>query len=86
MDALFTNQYVLATISLVLVLYSSMVAPPLPSFIEDLFESPFFRLLILYLIAYISTRDAQISLLVAVAFAATLNAISEQRYLKTRLN
>lgn len=73
------NNYFSGALTVFLVLYGSMARPQLPEFVATLFETAVFRLLVLALIAYISTKDLQVALLVAVAFTITMNLLGEQR-------
>lgn len=75
----FSNQYVHAFLTVFVILYAGLARPALPSFIAKLFEYAVFRLLVLFTIAWISSRDAQVALLVAVAFVLTMGFLSEQR-------
>ena len=73
------NQYVNAALTVFLISYACLARPQLPSFLARLFESSLFRLVFLFLLAWIASRDAQVALLVAVAFVITMNVLSEQR-------
>lgn len=76
---LFGNNFLGAILTLFLVAYASLARPQLPNFIAQLFESGFFRLLILFLVAYTSSQNSNIALLIAVVFVVTMNLLNEQR-------
>lgn len=74
-----TNTYVNAALTLFLVLYAGLAKPQLPTMITSLFDNALFRLVVLFLVAYLSSQNAQVALMVAVAFVVTMNMLSEQR-------
>jgi len=73
------DPYVSAVLTLFLVLYGGLAKPNLPDFITDLFENPLFRMLVLFLIAYTSSQNIQVALLVAVGFTLTMQLVSERK-------
>jgi type IV secretory pathway VirB3-like protein len=76
---LLKNDYVSASLSLFLALYAGLARPQLPAFIADLFENALFKILILTLVVYISSKNLQLALMIAVAFTITMNLLNEQR-------
>ena len=66
------NKYVYSTIMLFLVMYGSLAAPKLPDFISSWFENPIIRLVLLFLIAFISSKDYSVALIVALGVSVTL--------------
>lgn len=73
------NNYFSGALTVFLVLYGGLAKPQLPEFIAVMFDHALFRLTVLALIAYISTKDLQVALLVAVAFTITMNLLNEQK-------
>ena len=71
-----SNKIVTAVVGLFLVLYGGMAAPKLPKSIAVFFKNPLFRLLILGLIVYTSTKDSSLSVLIAVAFIISMQTLS----------
>lgn len=78
-NRLLENQYVSATLTLFLALYAILARPVLPPFLANLFENPLFRLFVLFLVAWTASRNAALSLMIAIAFTVTMNLLSEQR-------
>ena len=76
---LLQNQWVTAIIALFLILYASMARPELPDSVARLFENPFFRLFVLFCIAYAASKNVTIAVVVAVAFAVVMSMLSEMR-------
>lgn len=73
------NEYVTTTLGLFLVIYGSLAAPKLPPSIARLFENPLFRLVILFLIAYMSSKNPSIALISAVALTVSLQTLSKHQ-------
>lgn len=73
------NDYVSSTLSLFLVLYAGLARPQLPGFISSLFENAMFKVLILTLVVYTSSKNLQLALMIAVAFTITMNLLNEQK-------
>lgn len=73
------NNYFSAVLTLFLVLYAAMARPQLPPFIASLFGSPLFRFVVFALIAYMSSKDLTVAVMVAVAFVVTMGLLHEQK-------
>ena len=73
------NPYVSATLVLFLILYSSLARPDLPDFVMSLFNNAIFRMLMLFLIAYIAVANVQVAILVAIGFTITMMLLSERK-------
>ena len=71
------NPYVSSVLSLVIILYASLIAPTLPPMMLALFHNAWVKLAILTLIAYISLKSPAMALIVALGFSITLNTLSE---------
>ena len=66
------NPYAKNIIKMLLVLYAGLAAPRLPSFLASLFNNALFRIVVLFLIAYLGLKDTTIALLSAVAFTLSI--------------
>jgi len=73
------NQYVSGVLLIFLILYGGMAKPDLPAPIMNLFSNAFFRVFVLFLIAFVATKNVQVALMVAVAFTVTMNLVSEKK-------
>jgi len=71
-DKLVKNNYLVAIIAIILVLYASLIAPKLPPFIYKLFDFKVIQLLMLFLIALIAQKNGTIALISAICFVVTL--------------
>ena len=77
------NPYFSAALTLFLVLYGAMACPDLPDAVVGFFDNAIFRVLVLFLIAFTASKNAQIALLVAVGFTLTMNLLSERKMVES---
>ena len=73
------NEYVATALGIFLVLYASLAAPKLPSSVAKLFDSPLFRALLLFLIAYSANRNPAIALVATVGFILSLQTLNRYK-------
>ena len=66
LESILENQYVSTSLVVFLVLYGGLAAPKLPKSIIKLFSNPLFRLLVIFLIAYISSKNHSIALVATI--------------------
>jgi hypothetical protein len=79
------NQYVSGILMLIIVLYASLAAPQLPPNIAKIFDYNLTRLVISFLILYVSIKSVPIALILAIAFIIsiqTLNRVSFEEQLR----
>lgn len=74
-----TNKYLTGFLTLFGILYISLARPQLPSYINDLFNYPIFKFLLLVLTAYIATKNLKVALIISLVFVVTLNLLNEQK-------
>ena len=81
-DSLFktldSDKIISSVLSLFLVLYGGLAAPKLPNSIAKLFKNTVFRLLILSLVVYMTSKDTSTSILIVVAFVISMQTLSYQ--------
>jgi hypothetical protein len=70
----------MTVLKLVLILYSSMIAPKLPVYVLEWFDYVPFKILVLFLIAWTGSHDPLLALLIAVTFYASLNALNGKKF------
>ena len=70
------NPYVMAVLKITLVLYAAQIAPRLPSPVTSIFSNTFFKLIALFVIAYLGEHDFQLAIILAVAFVFGSNLLS----------
>lgn len=74
------NEYVTAGLALFLILYSSLAAPKLPSYIAKLFDHTWFKLLCFFLIVYVSRKNATVAIIAAVAVMISLITLNKIKF------
>jgi hypothetical protein len=79
LEYLTNNKIISAMIGLFLALYAALAAPKLPKSITLWFDNFWFKLGFMFLIAYMSTKDAPIAIMSAVALLVTLQTLSAHK-------
>lgn len=74
------NQYISAALTIFLIVYASMAAPQLPEYIARLFDNMWFKLLILFLIAYSAQRNPTIAIIAAIGLMVTLQVLNRYKF------
>jgi hypothetical protein len=77
------NEYVSASLSLLLILYASFIAPKLPEKYIQYFQNPFIQLILFFIIVFVYQKNATLSLLIAIAVLVTLMLVNNQIVLKS---
>lgn len=76
---LIQQKYVNTALYLFLILYAGLAAPKLPSYISNLFDNVIFRMVVLFLIAYLSAKDVRAALLVSIGLIITLITLNHHK-------
>ena len=80
-----SNRVFSTVLGLFLALYASLAAPALPKAITNIFKSTWFRLIFMFMIAYISTKNPSVAIISAVALLVTLQTLHAQETTNTIL-
>lgn len=72
-------------LKLFIVLYAALAAPQLPDPVLDLFEHPVFRIVVMALVIWTSSRDPATSLIVATGLVVLFNTLSGRKPFETFL-
>ena len=72
-----SNLYIF--VSMFVILYGGAAAPNLPDFVKDLFDHEWFKLIVLSLIAFGANNDIRSSVMIALAFMLTLQAVTDKK-------
>jgi len=78
MKQFYSPNYVKAAIHLSLVLYAARLAPEVPDVVSKLFQNPYFRLLVFSLILWTAQISPSTSILMAIAFMVSMNAVNQK--------
>ena len=77
-NSLLDNDNVATVTSLVIALYAGMAAPALPDRVILFFDTVVGKLLFLFLIGFVASRNIRVALMVAVAFVVTLHIVNQR--------
>ena len=75
----YKNQHFVTILTLLIALYVSFAAPKLPDVIVNLFNNDFMKLGICFLIAYTSSNNLKLSLMITVLFVFTTGLITQRQ-------
>tara|TARA_B100001094_G_C17919044_1_gene665021 strand:+ start:48 stop:677 length:630 start_codon:yes stop_codon:yes gene_type:complete len=75
----FANKYFSTIVSVVLALYAGALAPALPNKFIEITDTLPGKIIFVFLIGYLSTKNMQLSIMVAVAFVVTLTVVNKNR-------
>ena len=70
------NATVSASVGLFLVLYAGLAAPKLPRSVAMLFDNYAFKLVIMFLIAYMSSKNSSVAIVATVALVVSMQTLS----------
>jgi hypothetical protein len=76
------NEYVSAGLSIILVLYAGLAAPALPESIAKLFDNTLFKILMFFLIVYISKKDTKVALIAAIGVMISIQTLNKIKFNK----
>ena len=80
------NNYVVGILLVLLIIYSSLIAPSLPYQVLKVFDYWFVKLVAFFLIVYISMHNATVALLVAVAVMVSIYALNKAYHSESMTN
>lgn len=81
-DELMNNTLFSTFITVFLCIYGALIGPRMPKFVITLFNNFIFKILIISIIAYRANKNPQLSLLFAIIFVLTINAITDNEHLE----
>jgi len=79
MENILDNKYVIATLTMLIFLYTASIRPNVPSYIKVLFNNSFFKVFILFLIVVRGNKNPIFALSIAIAFVTTITFLSQQK-------
>jgi hypothetical protein len=78
MSVVDNNKIISTVVCLFLVLYASLAAPKLPKSITAIFKNTWFKLIFMFLIAYMATHNPAVAIISAVGLLITLQTLNAQ--------
>jgi hypothetical protein len=74
-NSVIKNRYLFSLLVLFTAIYGPRLQPRLPTSVRQLFNNPWFRSLIMFIVVFIARRDIKVSIFVTVAFISVLYLI-----------
>ena len=78
LDSVLENKTTSLVISLVLCLYAGLAAPALPNSVIKFFDTMLGKVIFLFLIGFMASRNVQVALMIAVAYVVTLHIANKR--------
>ncbi len=72
LNKLMENNTLVIVVSIIVALYSALIAPALPNSVIRFFDTLLGKLIFIFLIAYVSSKNIQVALLISIGFVLTL--------------
>jgi hypothetical protein len=70
------NNVLYLTLGMILILYSAKAAPDLPASFDKIFKNPIFKIVFMFLLAYITSQNPSVSLITAIVLYLSIQALS----------
>lgn len=77
------NPYIMAVVKVTLALYAAQIAPRAPDFLQKFFSNVYAKIFLIFVIVYLSEKDFQLAILIAVVFVLSMNALSGRGLFET---
>lgn len=78
-----SNPYIMAVVKVTLVLYAVQIAPIPPAYLSQLFKNVYVKLFLIFLIIYLSEKDIQLAIIIAVIYVFGMNLLSGRGLLES---
>ena len=78
-----SNPYIMAILKVGLTLYAAQIAPKTPQYLQDWFQNTYVKLFAIGLIVFLSEKDIQLSILVAIIYVFGMNLLSGRGILES---
>lgn len=78
-----SNPYVMAILKVTIALYAAQMAPKLPQSLSVLLNNTFIKILAVALIVYLSEKDLQLALMLALLYVISINVLSGRGFLES---
>jgi len=85
-DRILANPYIMAVVKLTLVIYAVRIAPRLPQAAEKALENTYVKMFLLMLIVYLSEKDFQLSIVLAIVYVIAVNFMAGRGPLESFAN
>jgi hypothetical protein len=75
LTSLTNNKIIFTTLTVLLSLYSALIAPKLPKYLVDIFDKFYVKFILIFLLAYTSSKNPILSLLIAISILITFQTL-----------
>lgn len=82
-DTVLANPYIMATLKVILTLYAVQLAPKLPNQVKTWFDNTYVKILGIMALAYLSSKDFQLAVLLAIVLVLGTNIASGRQVLES---
>lgn len=82
-NKLLSNPYIMTVVKITLALYAAQIAPKTPQYVEDVFKNTYFKIFAISLMIYLSNKDLQLAILVAIIYVLGMNLLSGREVLES---
>jgi hypothetical protein len=76
LEATFSNAYIMAIVKVSLAIYAAQYAPRLPTEASKWMENTYVKMALLFALIYISEKDFQLAIILAVAYVLSINYLA----------
>jgi hypothetical protein len=81
-----SNPYIMAVLKITLALYAAQISPKAPEYLQNLFKNTFVKLFLIALIVYLSEKDLQLAVLIAIIYVFGMNLLSGRGFFESFSN
>uniref|UniRef100_A0A6C0IY42 Uncharacterized protein n=1 Tax=viral metagenome TaxID=1070528 RepID=A0A6C0IY42_9ZZZZ len=85
-EVLLKNTYMASLLSIFLAMYGPRLQPKLPSQLRNVFNNDLFRVLVIFLITYMASKNIELAITITVIFLVTLNLLHNDHVIKLLSN
>ena len=78
------NKYIILSMGLFLIIYVTFTSIQFPQSIPKLINNPFFKLLILFLIIYITKKNSTIAIIAVIGLIVTVYSINKFKFVSPK--
>lgn len=77
------NPYIMAVVKVTLALYAAQIAPKAPDALQTFFSNVYAKIFLIFVIVYLSEKDFQLAIIIAVVYVLSMNALSGRGVLES---
>lgn len=78
-----SNVYIMSILKITLALYAVQIAPTAPEFLQNIFKNTYAKIILIFLIIYLSEHDFQLAILLSVIYVLAMNLLAGRGILES---